>query len=539
MTIDMLLANFERLAEAPNGIPKLRELILHLAVRGKLVPQDPDDEPASELLKKIQAEKQRLVKAGVVRKSREPGDVAAEDELYHIPPSWEWVRLAHVGSIVGGGTPRASDSANFASNGIPWVTPADMRGLKGKYVSRGSRDLSKAGLQNSSATLMPPGTVLFSSRAPIGYVAIAENGISTNQGFKSVVPYVAEMSEYIHCFLASAADEIDRNASGTTFREISGKGMSIVRVSVPPLAEQKRIVAKVDELMALCDELEAKQQAKRTKQIALNRASLHALTRPNKTSLASAWHRVRDHFDDLYTAVPETVAELRQTIIQLAVMGRLVPQDPNDEPARKLSMDDLVGRKRMKNGLSLKETSETTPYRCLRLSALRNGAVDCDDAKPIAFTEDRAAQYLVEKGDVFVVRGNGSKDLVGRAGLVECQPVGLIFPDLFIRIPLDSSGLLARYFLIAWNSPETRRTIEGLAKTTSGIWKVNQGHVASIALRVPSLPQQERIASKVDQLMRLCEDLKSKLQEAQTDADNLLTAIVHELTEAAEGIGAR
>lgn len=137
---------------------------------------------------------------------------------------------------------------------------------------------------------------------------------------------------------------------------------------------------------------------------------------------------------------------------------------------------------------------------------------------------------------MFVVRGNGSKNLVGRAGIVECQPDGLIFPDLFIRVPLDGDRLLARYFLIAWNSPKTRGTIERLAKTTSGIWKVNQGHVASVVLRVPSQSEQERIIAKVNQLMTLCDDLESKLQQTQTDADNLLTAIVHELVETETGV---
>src|SRR5690606_23769256 len=175
----------------------------------------------------------------------------------------------------GGGTPKTSNPDYWTDQGIPWLTPADLNGLQGKYVVRGRRDISAVGLENSSAQLLPIGAVLFSSRAPIGYVAIAANPLAANQGFKSCVPFLPEMSAYIYRFLHAVGPEVERTAPGTTFKEVSGKIVAQIPIPVPPLAEQRRIVAKVDQLMALCDELEAKLTASRTKAEHLASAVVH------------------------------------------------------------------------------------------------------------------------------------------------------------------------------------------------------------------------------------------------------------------------
>jgi len=498
MTVDTFLEQFAHLAEAPNGLSKLRELILQLAVRGKLVPQDPEDKPIST------------------------GEEASEG----LASSW---RLSPLGDVLEIQNGYAFKSRNFneVGEGLPLIRIRDiMNDATEVHCSEEYRD----------DYLVEHGDILIGMDGNFNVSRWRGDRALLNQRVCKLQKFSGEiLPDFVLIGIQEHLDRIrSQSKNYMTVQHLSAKQIRSIRFPFPPLAEQKRIVAKVEELMALCDDLEAKQQAKRIKRIALNRASLHALTEPNGPSLVTAWHRVRDHFDHLYTS-SEIVNELRQNILQLAVMGRLVPQDPNDEPASEVSMEELVGQENLQNGLSLKETSSSTPYRCLRLSALRNGVVDCDNAKPIPLTPDRASKYLVAQGNVFVVRGNGSKNLMGRAGIVECQPDGLIFPDLFIRIPLDGDRLLARYFLIAWNSPKTRGTIERLAKTTSGIWKVNQGHVASVVLRIPSRSEQERIIGKVDQLMTLCDNLEAKLQQTQTGADNLLTAIVHELVGRSEG----
>ena len=260
------LENIAPLTTRPDQIKNLRQTILNLAVRGKLVPQDPNDEPASELLKRIAKEKARLVKAKKIRKFRLIADSEDVSSPFEIPTCWQWVRLDAVGVIVGGGTPSANEAGNFTEpgTGIPWLTPADLGGFSESFISHGARDLSEKGFQNSSASLMPVGTVLFTSRAPIGYVAIAANPVSTNQGFKSIVPYVPDCSRFIALAMKTFAPEINTIAPGTTFKEVSGKIVAGISFPLPPLTEQGRIVAKVDELMALCDRLEAAQAERET-----------------------------------------------------------------------------------------------------------------------------------------------------------------------------------------------------------------------------------------------------------------------------------
>jgi len=171
---------------------------------------------------------------------------------WEVPETWKWAQASEVADIVGGGTPSTKDETNFAGPGlgVPWIGPADLTGCSDAYIGRGRRDLSEKGLSASGATLMPKGTVLFSSRAPIGYCAIAANEISTNQGFKSWVCASGVMPEYVRHYLLSSVEYADSLASGTTFREVSGKRISAMAFPVAPAAEQRRIVAKLDALTA-------------------------------------------------------------------------------------------------------------------------------------------------------------------------------------------------------------------------------------------------------------------------------------------------
>jgi type I restriction enzyme S subunit len=363
MNASGLLAHYERIADAPDAIARLRRFILDLAVRGKLVPQDLHEEPAVELLKQITREKARLINAGDLRKPRElnSGDL---NEPFPIPSTWKWVRLDTVGAIIGGGTPSATEVDNFAEpgDGIPWLTPADLGGYSDLYISRGTRDLSERGSRTSSATVMPKGTVLFTSRAPIGYVAIAANPISTNQGFKSIVPYAAGSSRFIATVMKAFAPEIDAKAPGTTFKEVSGKIVAAIPFPLPPLAEQHRIVAKVDELMVLCDRLEAAQGSREATRDRLAAASLGRLNAPDPATFHDDARFALDALPSLTTR-PDQIKHLRQTILNLAVRGKLVAQDPQDEPASKILMRAFAVRQSLvKNGVLPRKSLTDTPF---------------------------------------------------------------------------------------------------------------------------------------------------------------------------------
>ena len=258
----------ERLdAELPN---RLRKSILQMAVQGKLVKQDPVDEPVSVLLERIRAERSALIKQkklkapkggesviyrasdGGYYEKRGKGEPQPIEVPFDVPDSWEWVRLKSLGEIIGGGTPKTHDSSLWSTeeDGIPWITPADMKNVRHRRVSHGDRYLSDKGLSGSSAQLMPAGTVVMSSRAPIGYLAIADCQIATNQGFKSIAPTIVKTNEWILLALDALMDDIKRRASGTTFKEISGSEFGETLVPLPPLPEQERIIALFERAMA-------------------------------------------------------------------------------------------------------------------------------------------------------------------------------------------------------------------------------------------------------------------------------------------------
>ena len=257
--VDIIDTDAETLEKS---ITLAKQKILDLAIRGKLVPQDPTDEPASELLKKIKAEKDALVKAGKIKKDKHESYIfKSDDNCYYeqlngknvditaeipfeLPESWCWCRLRSLGQIVGGGTPSTTNQM-FWNGSIPWLSPADLTGYTEMYIAHGKKNITEEGLEKSSAALMPAGSILYSSRAPIGYVVISTNPISTNQGFKSLVPAIAGMSEFYYFVLKARTSDIKQRATGTTFKEISGNDFGNTLVPLPPITEQKRIVQAI------------------------------------------------------------------------------------------------------------------------------------------------------------------------------------------------------------------------------------------------------------------------------------------------------
>ena len=254
---------------------RLRKSVLQLAVRGGLVPQDPADEPAGVLLERIRGQRRQLVAEGKMRapkggesiifagsdgrryekrvdaKGRESKPVCIEGEIpFDIPEGWEWARLETLGTIIGGGTPKTGVSEFWSdeASGIPWITPADMGARASIFISAGKRFISNAGLEKSSAQLLPTGSVLMSSRAPIGYLGIAANPIATNQGFKSVALIDNAMNHWLICVLEAIMDSIAKRASGTTFKEISGAEFGKTLVPLPPAEEQTRILSSFKRL---------------------------------------------------------------------------------------------------------------------------------------------------------------------------------------------------------------------------------------------------------------------------------------------------
>ena len=233
-------------------IKQAKSKVLEMAVRGELVPQNPEDEPASALLEHIKKEQKSSKSKG---KTTEHNTHYEEELPFDIPENWVWCRLGEIGEIISGGTPSTSND-NYWNGNISWITPADLSNYKEKYISRGKRNISIEGLENSSAKIICKGSVLFSSRAPIGYVVISEKEVTTNQGFKSISPYIENSEHYIYYFLLAEKENISLKASGTTFKELSGTEFGKIFIPLPPLAEQYRIVEKIAHIFAVLEELE-------------------------------------------------------------------------------------------------------------------------------------------------------------------------------------------------------------------------------------------------------------------------------------------
>lgn len=234
-----------------------------------------------------------------------------------IPDNWALTNLASLGDIVAGGTPDSSKPEYFEGD-IAWITPADLSGYAAKFISAGRRSISEKALEDSAAKLMPPGSVHFSSRAPIGYVVISKNEICTNQGFKSLVPNQNIFNEYVYYYLKASKQLAESLASGTTFLEISGSKFSQIPTPLPPLAEQHRIVAKIEELFSDLDAgiaslKKAKEQLKTYRQTVLRWAFEGKLTEDwraknlDKFSKFDAFVKQKTHIE--FSANPDILRE--------------------------------------------------------------------------------------------------------------------------------------------------------------------------------------------------------------------------------------
>ncbi len=311
---------------------------------------------------------------------------------WSIPANWEWRHIGEICDVIGGGTPKTSDPSNFDSGDIPWVTPADLSGYKDKYISRGQRNITATGLSLSSARMLPKGTVLFSSRAPIGYVAIAANPLATNQGFKSFTPSDRIQPDYLYYYLQFAKPLALELASGTTFQEISGKNAAFIPVALPPRQAQTTIVGKIEELFS---DLDAGVAALKRAQANLKRYRASVLKAAVEGRLTEQWRAEHPATEPADKLLERILAERRKKweaaeLKKFADAGKASPkawQSKCPEPAAPdtsnltrlpkgwcwVTLHHLVSEP-LANGRSVLTASSGA--KVLRLTAIRNGRVD-------------------------------------------------------------------------------------------------------------------------------------------------------------------
>ncbi len=332
-----LLQYFDQIAEAPDAVPRLRRFILDLAVRGELVEQDPNDEPASNLLKQIESNAIIALKEGKAKRKKE--FLPVDEVAFELPCSWKWVRLGELGYTQTGTTPSKANP-DFFGDHLPFIKPND---IYPRYVDYENEGLSELGLAETGR-LVPAGSLLTVCIGTIGKCQVTDRDCSFNQQINSLTPADGIVSRYVF-YAANSSFFQDKamSASSRTTIAILNKGRwEQLPFPLPPLAEQHRIVAKSDELMALCDELEAAQAKREKRRDRLVAATLHGLNNGDESGepgiRPTFEESARFYFSNLprLTTRPAHIHQLRKTILNLAVRGKLVPQDQNDEPASEL-----------------------------------------------------------------------------------------------------------------------------------------------------------------------------------------------------------
>ena len=540
MNAEQLLAHFEWISEAPDAITRLRRFILDLAVRGKLVEQDPEDEPAEELLKRIADERARLVKTGEIKapkiyERRVNPNVSLHD-------GWLMVPLSEiVNHHLGGGTPSKSN-LKYWNGHVLWASVKDVG--KRKYLTTTIDRITEEGLADSSSNLIPPGNLLVVTRMGLGKVSINQVPVAINQDLRAL--FMSSMIDISYCYNFFLTHGFE--GSGLTVKGIKIEELLNIPFPLPPLAEQHRIVAKVDELMALCDQLEAARQQREQGRERLMAATLQRLNQPaeDPASFRQDASFALQVLPSL-TTTPAQIKQLRQTILNLAVRGKLVEQDPEDEPVESylklikaqpidhgdfgipcqwawVSVGEVSSSRLGKMLDKAKNKGTERPY--LRNINVRWLDFDLSDLLEMRFEESELSEYELKKGDVLICEGGEP----GRAAVWDDRARGVYFQKAIHRVRFDECVDPFFFVYVLRCSALDERLSKYF--TGTGISHFTGKSLKGYLFPLPPLAEQHRIVAKVDELMALCDQLEQQLSQADQQRRRLLEAV---LTEALGG----
>ena len=553
MSKDLLLQQFDLLATAPGGVAKLRELILTLAVQGKLVPQDPADEPASELLKCIQVEKDRLIAEGKIKRDKPQTPIGETEQPFELPQGWEWIRFGEA-------------SINRDGERIP-VSSSDRENrvkVYDYYGASGVIDKIDGYLFEKTLLLIgEDGAILINRSTPIAFLAHGKYWVN-NHAHVIDTTHSALMN-YLALFINAIS--LEPYVTGTAQPKMNQAKLNSIPIALPPLAEQVRIVTRVEELMRVCDALEAKGQQQAAHHRQLVQTLLGTLTDPDSaTPTQDAWQRVAAHFDTLLDR-PSAVDALEQTILQLAVRGQLVPQDPNDEPASELlkriraEKDRLIAAGKIKrdkplapigadeqpfglprgwewvkfgdlaqisSGVTLGKKTPIAKPLCLpylRVTNVQRWELNLSSMKEVVVDEDELPRFKVCHGDLLITEG-GDWDKVGRTAIWRDElPTCLHQNHVFKARGLNAewNPIWAELYL---NSEAARSYFAASAKQTTNLASINMTELKNCAFPLPPLREQARIVARVEHLRRLCAELRQRLTQSQSTQATLADALV-------------
>ncbi|MFA0693481.1 MULTISPECIES: restriction endonuclease subunit S [Vibrio] len=538
------------------GVKKLRELILELAVRGKLVPQDPNDEPASGLLLESLEEKEALLKQGLIKKSRSKKTIK-EEHFYDYPASWGVSRLEDLIHVING---RAYKKTEMLSEGTPILRVGNLFTSNDWYYSD---------LQLEADKYIDNGDLIYAWSASFGpFIWDGGKVIYHYHIWKMDIFRETSLDkEFSKLFLQAISERIKASGNGIAMIHMTKERMEKVMHPLPPINEQHRIVAKVDELMTLCDQLEQQTEASIEAHQVLVITLLDTLTNSaNADELMQNWARISEHFDTLFTT-EASIDQLKQTILQLAVMGKLVPQDPNDEPAAKLleriaeEKVQLIKDKKIKkqkalppiaddekpfelpNGWEWCRLSEVIDperdisYGIIKLEAEPElGGVPtlrCSDVKPgyidlsgvrnvVEGIEEQYKRTRLQGGEVLLnIRGTlGGVALVpdSLSGYNIAREVAMLAVSNAISGEYLRNLILSPFFWLMIES-----NLKGIAYKG-----LNLNLLREFVIPLPPRAQQNSIVSVTTSMTLVCDQLKQRLRDSQKTQLELTNAIVEQ-----------
>ena len=570
----LLLQAFDRLAQAPGGVARLQELILSLAVRGKLVPQDPSDEPASVLVRRIRSYRDEQVKQGNARRERPFTPQADADLPFELPAGWGWIRFDDLiepakpisyGVLVPGPD---------VDRGVPFVRIADLSLTD--PPAKPEKSISTQVDAQYQRTRLEGGEILMGVVGSIGKLGVAPltwAGANIARAICRIVPVSFVNKDFVLLLLQSAFMRASFAVDTRTLAQPT-LNVSLIRSSatpLPPAAEQSRIVTRVDELMRLCDALEVKGRLEAEQHTRLLDTLLGTLTdSATPEELAANWQRVAEHFDLLLDR-PEAVDALEQTVLQLAVRGLLVTRVASDESARVL-LDRIAAqrdRQPAKSPLGLAvldpdaapyelpshwewarlgdlvenmgsgwspacddgERTDPTRWAVLRTTAVQVMEFCAREHKAIPLKLAPRPEIEVQSGDILVTRA-GPMNRVGISCWVDQTPSRLMLSDKIVRFHPVTDELAPAFVVLALNAGWTRELLEA-AKTGMAASQVNvsQADLKSLWVPVCGLEEQTRIVARVTELRRLCADLRQRLATSQATQSRLAEALVESAAE--------
>ena len=487
---------------------ELKNSILQLAIQGKLVEQRPEEGTAQELFAQIQAEKQRLIQAGKIKKEKPLPEIAEDEKPFEIPESWMWVRLESLCNIINGFTPSRSNP-DFWNGDIPWFTIDDVR-EQGRFISYTKQHITSKAIAKGTQRIVPPNTVLLCCTASVGEYAYTKISLTTNQQFNALVIRDENVSllwsMYLYLFVQTLKPQIIAWAGRTTFNFLSVSKLKAFIVPLPPLAEQKRIVAKIEELLPFID---------RYKQ---------------------AWSKL-EQFNSRF---PE---DMKKSLLQHAIQGKLVEQHPEEGTAEELfaqiqkEKQRLIAEKKIKKEKPLPEiTDDEKPFdipeswkwvRLQQIGELSRGRSQKRPRNdPNLFINGTFP--FIQTGDVARANGHIScwSTMYNQEGVAQSRiwPAGTVcltiaanigdvaildfdscFPDSVVGFNAYKPIMSNEFFMYGLMCYKT--ILDKLSRSTAQK-NINIEILSQIAFPLPPLAEQKRIVEKLEQLLPLCKRLK-------------------------------